>query len=666
MKYRTTNGAFCLEEIDEDFTPEPSAWFTTFVLKSLCSAGTLLNVDEYILEEGYEWLLNQVSGSNSRGFEIEEEDPRFIDEEEQQLLAEVLISSFGCSYPMSQRTSIKRNSLKQWWSRMSRSRLRRMTPLTLAKVAYARQSLNYFDSTWETAVRELKRKRTRSSAGYYFWSNEYHDAHEPIMYETRPHSETIEATAYSLLVFVKVNSRLACRSRRRRGRAYRQCRNMYINPHEIADWLIQWRNGKGLFVGATDTAVATEALASYRESKVIHETNLDVNVTASPSENFTHRMMFDEEDAFLPQSLQDVPLGQNLHVFTAGEGIGQMHVDASYNVPVDVNADCQFTMNVTRFDLDYERLREGNTGVCSVCGPRLTCPKGDRFTCSIESDVAGINAPPTYCLNVCLKYNGNFNHGKTFIRVRMLSGYVPNECDLQEIEGERVVSATFNDDYVLIQLRRVSAEEEECVGFRIMKISDVFRIKPATVTLRSFNVDEWTCPRTYESGDNVVSTPFYCPLQVNDQMRGCSCINDKCVDCGRRNTPGRTQLRALAGASTYAFKLRALAMEEHNGYRHLMFNVEEDLKPCVGDMAQQHVTFVTRQECGCPVFTEGELYWVLGKDFNRYTDEHGNNSFKFFLNANSYLLSSALSSNFPRHSVDITRAYRSTAGRTCN
>ncbi|XP_046381183.2 complement C3-like [Haliotis rufescens] len=673
LKYRTSDGAFCLEEIDEDYTPEPSVWFTTFVLKTLCSTRAVLNIDEHILEEGYEWLLNQVTGSQSRGFEIEDEDPRYIDGEEQQLLAEVLISSFSCSHRISEETVRQRDSFKQWWSRMRKSRLRNMTPLTLAKVTYARQNLNYLDSTWETAVRELKQKGTTNAAGYYFWSDEYHEAHEPIMYKTRPSSETIEATAYSLLVFVKVSLKLPCRTiqqqqrrRRRRGRVYRQCRNMYINPDKIADWLIQWRNGKGLFVGASDTAVATEALAAYRESKRIRETNLDVNVTASPSENFTHRMVFGEEDAFQPQSLQDVPLGQSLQVLTAGHGIGQMHVDASYNIPVDVDADCQFTMNVRRFYPDDESLRAGNTGVCSVCGPRLTCPKGDRFTCSIESGFGGISTPLTYCLNVCLKYNGNYNHGKTYIRVRMLTGYVPNECDLKELEGGRVVKAGYNDDYVEIQLRTVSAEEEECVGFRIWKIHDVFRIKPATVTLRSFNVDKWTCPRTYESGENVVSTPFYCPVQVNNQMRGCSCINDKCVDCGRRANPIMRLLRALARNSLYAFKLRALSMEEHPGYRHMLFNVEEDLKPCIGELAQQHVTFVTRQECGCPEFMEGDLFWVLGRDFNTYTDQQGRNSSKFFLNSNSYLLSSRQSSNFRTHSREITRAYRGSSERTCN
>ena len=39
-------------------------------------------------------------------------------------------------------------------------------------------------------------------------------------------------------------------------------------------------------------------------------------------------------------------MGQKLEVLTKGQGLGQMHVNVEYNVPVDKNANCLFNVTV--------------------------------------------------------------------------------------------------------------------------------------------------------------------------------------------------------------------------------------------------------------------------------------------------------------------------------
>ena len=44
--------------------------------------------------------------------------------------------------------------------------------------------------------------------------------------------------------------------------------------------------------------------------------------------------------------LNKVPVGHKLEVLTKGKGLGQMHVNVEYNVPVDRNANCHFNLSV--------------------------------------------------------------------------------------------------------------------------------------------------------------------------------------------------------------------------------------------------------------------------------------------------------------------------------
>ena len=44
--------------------------------------------------------------------------------------------------------------------------------------------------------------------------------------------------------------------------------------------------------------------------------------------------------------LNKVPVGHKLEVLTQGKGLGQMHVNVEYNVPVDRNANCHFNISV--------------------------------------------------------------------------------------------------------------------------------------------------------------------------------------------------------------------------------------------------------------------------------------------------------------------------------
>lgn len=62
-----------------------------------------------------------------------------------------------------------------------------------------------------------------------------------------------------------------------------------------------------------------------------------------------------------------------------------MHVDASYNIPVDVDADCQFTMNVRRFYPDDERLVHLNEVFHEGCLLLLLRNVGNKGPCLVHS-----------------------------------------------------------------------------------------------------------------------------------------------------------------------------------------------------------------------------------------------------------------------------------------
>ncbi|GFN82626.1 complement component 3 [Plakobranchus ocellatus] len=325
LKYR--EGAFFR------LTPKskPATWLTATVLKTLCFASKLTFVDKAnLIDRGFTWLSGKFQYWDKGT--VEELDWRLSKDSldyRVMLSAEVLIALLQC----------ERFDLEEHANLMSDLALylednihRIQEPMVLAKAAYA---LMLFDPESEIASRAAKRlwsTRRSNENGQIYWSDEKVVETEsiPFWYQLGAKASAIEATSYALLVFLEAGSS--------------------VNADAIADWLVGQRNQNGAFIGAMDSMAAIQALSSYslkkREQERL-EIDLSCNISSEKSSSaYEHSFKFTQQDATSKKSVNNVPVGKKLEVLTKGQGLGQMHVDVEYNIPIDKNANCLFNVSV--------------------------------------------------------------------------------------------------------------------------------------------------------------------------------------------------------------------------------------------------------------------------------------------------------------------------------
>lgn len=606
LSYRKQSGSFALTTDSATAT-----WLTALVLKTLCHAEKIAYVDHAVLiDVGFNWLLDQVDEEEGKLRELDRRLARPSREYDVMLNAEVIISVMEC-----ERTEQDDHNmlLANLLFPLEESLDEITSPLVMAKTAYALTLNDPMEDLTVRAVQRLSEMKRTTHDGLHYWAvnNEDTPPRRPFWYHSGTQASSIEATAYALLVY----SRQA--EMHRSMQVVGLLPDWHVNLDSIAGWLIQKRNSRGAFIGAMDTAAATQALSQYSQAKLgLEEVNLHCNVTTSPMENYTHIFDFNEENAIHPKALTDVPVGRQLHVETRGTGLGQMQVRVEYNVPVEANALCRYNLTVTRRSMSYHRLRDSENDVCAYCN--MGC-EGEQQSDDTRSS-AGVQRRPggrrrqrrqitatrsSICLQVCLRSAIADYSDRTILEIEMLSGFQPYKTDLEQIYAKKeslsLRSLRWDEEKmaVIMTFDQVARRLSTCVSFRALERRDVSRRNPAMVTVRAHEDPEPTCVKSYDPATPEMNLAVYCANSETSNQGQCRCFSGVCGTCiTDSQTPSLSDMTQLTCNSRYVYKIRQTHVNTSTEWIDIEADVISTERP--GDYAETNLQIVTPVNCPCP------------------------------------------------------------------
>ncbi|GFN82617.1 complement component 3-2 [Plakobranchus ocellatus] len=643
MKYR--EGAFF------KLTPksQPATWLTATVLKTLCFASKLTFVDkENLIDKGFTWLAAKFQFSDEGT--IEELDGRLSNdtlESQVMLSAEVLIALLQCErFDFEDHVDLWTNLAMYLEGNIDRIR----EPMVLAKAAYAFTLYDPQSPFATQTVDSLWFKMRRNEQGQIYWSDEEVVEADsiPFWYQLGAKASAIEATSYALLVLLNVNSTVTAEA------------------DAIADWLVGQRNENGAFIGALDSMAAIQALSSYslkkREQERL-EIDLSCNISLEKSSTaYEHSFKFTQQDATSKKSVNNVPVGQKLEVLTKGQGLGQMHVDVEYNVPIDKNANCPFNISVETKHTKIPILQYTYSDpLCSYCN--LNCGDDETETqipFSMDNSGADPVGPPgpnssvgnaghgasrqhnqharllrslpaaskrSICINVCLRYLKEGESGPTSVELEMLTGHRP----------------------VIPDVERIAHGEETCFAFRAIDDEEVGRPTPATVIVKEAGRPQPSCFHEYNPPPGEERLQVFC-ADISHSNRGeCRCVSGFCSEC--LPVPSITnlnydKLKKSVCNSDVVYELELNGKENKNHWSEIDATVVHRNKTgshviSLGDT----IKLITPSFCTCPhsiyspeLLTAHDMIYMLSPDVEKLVDRKGQALFRYLLDKKSQFL----------------------------
>lgn len=628
LTYRNQNGSFSLST-----SSQPATWLTALVLKTLCQADRLAFIDhKRITTPGFQWLLQQIN-SNGTLIEIDRRLAQPSRDYDVMLSAETLIALQECSTTRSFTDSD--NQLMYALSYFLKSAVDGInSPLVMAKTAYALTLHDPTDPASLRAVQRLDSMKRTTVEGLIYWSvkSEQEPPLRPFWYHSGTRASSIEASAYGLLVFALQSEAGADAATvdEELSDEHNTQPDYRIHLDGIAGWLIQKRNSRGAFIGALDTAAASQALSKYSLIKQGDQiVNLHCNVTTNPAINYTHSFDFNQLDAIRPKTLPDVPVGRQLHVETTGTGLGLMQVRVAYNVPVAANADCKYNVTITRHSVSYDSLANENNPMCQFCN--MGCGNADdddvRLSVSASRDQmshgAGRNesrgrghgrfrrerigtSSRSICIEVCIRSTSHHGAGRTILEIEMLSGFQPYHDDVKRLIDRRESLSISGlvwvpeTSIIEIQFNQVPHVRPRCVSFRAIERFEVARRNPANVRARAHEDQEPTCFRSYDPVVAEVNLAVYCANPSNNNQGQCRCFSGLCGTCPAASTTiTYPDVRRLVCNSQYIHKVRQSYVNTSDNWIDMNFDVLSTLKN-KGQPVVSPLHMVTPKQCGCP------------------------------------------------------------------
>ncbi|XP_059153566.1 uncharacterized protein LOC131939337 isoform X2 [Physella acuta] len=294
-----------------------STWLTTAVLRTLCLSNQtgMAYIDKTLLDDGFNWLSLQVTASGM----LQELDARSTQrsrEDELMLLSDVLIALLECN------STVREDQRWLQWEMISTlSKVMKVMrqPLLLAKTLYALLLANHTQGT-QDALHRLGALRT-TRFGLNYWTQNGREKkvgkNVPLWYQEEAEASSVEATAYALLVFLEHETQ--------------------VNIDSIGEWLVAQRGLYGAYRGAMDSTAAIHALAKYtlHQYKKGFGLHLDLRCNVSSGQERKAFLHVTKDNATQPQLIRHVPIGQVLMIKTQGKGLGQVHINVEYSVPVN-------------------------------------------------------------------------------------------------------------------------------------------------------------------------------------------------------------------------------------------------------------------------------------------------------------------------------------------
>ncbi|BFZ20107.1 hypothetical protein BsWGS_23146 [Bradybaena similaris] len=653
LKYQLPDNSFAL-------TPEskkPATWLTAFVLKTLCQASSLAFIDrEKLINAGFLWLANQVNETNGT---VDEQDWRLAKnslEYSIMLSAEVLIAILECN-KSEQRDLLHLQGAIFSFLEDNIDEIKE--PIVLAKVSYAFMLSGDSHDEYTKAKRRLDAMKRKDKQDNIYWSNieETNETKMPIWYHKSPQAYAIEATAYALIVNLNDGD---------------------TEVEAIADWLVGQRNPNGAFIGAMDSTIAIQALAKYSFQKHGMKVDLCCSVKSDMHKKYFESFKFTGENATHQRSLNNVPVGQVLDVNTKGQGLGQMQVNVEYNIPVDKNQKCPFTiiMKVTKTN-DVEG---DNNPLCTQC--KIGCPnrpsKAVRVKVKVHKSVAmkickgkqppykegsicarlkaqkkrasGKKVKPnevlnnkrqsrstheyqTYskksiCIHICIPYRKKQPSDPVGVHIEMLTGYKPVSDDIEKIKTlPNVKHVVFDDttETLRVQLTEVTSRKKTCLSFRAVEEKTVERLMPAVVEVIKPGTNAPMCVLDYHLPVEEENLQTYCAKNDNGDKRECKCFSGQCAK--NKEYTDLHDLKLMMCESSIVYKLQfddknsTATCDEIDAKVIYINKAAENYSVAVGNV----VKVSKPRFCACPRHRQDSSQIILfGSTVETFVDRDGN------------------------------------------
>ncbi|XP_041482021.1 alpha-2-macroglobulin-like isoform X2 [Lytechinus variegatus] len=378
-----------------------STWLTAFVLKCFSQARDFMDIDERDLARTKRWLISNPQDHDNgclvtRG--------RVIHREMQgAVTSPVTMTAFVLISLMEAGGDPQEHSLASAFDCL-RSNIEdngaTMDTYTLAISSYA-LGLGGDYVTQAIALNLLNGRAHGNAAGRYWKRSELPSMDEE---DDHPHchsfcksdSSAVEITSYILLAYMHRNMPVS---------------DVLIQTMPMVKWLNTQRNGNGGFSSTQDTVLGLQALSEFAELAYDPEVPLDVTIDVSAtraSPNNPQELSFtvDHHNSLVLQreELEEVPT--ELTLTATGRGCVLFQAEMMYNVPV--SSPNRLLFDITTTVRDWETNAVTEPGVC-----------GDKI------------------LDICVRYVGSDNEtGMATMEVKMVSGYVPHEQFLNELQRD--------------------------------------------------------------------------------------------------------------------------------------------------------------------------------------------------------------------------------------
>ncbi|XP_061077546.1 complement C3-like [Conger conger] len=402
----------------------------------------------------------------------------------------------------------------------------------------------------------------------------YEQTHWPV---PGSHFFTLEATGYALMALVNAKK--------------------FDQAGKVVKWLTEQRFHGGGYGSTQATVIVFQAVAMYmRQVSAVKDVDLHVSLDVA-GRTKPIKWSYSKSNAHITRS-EKTRIDQDLTVTAKGTGQGTMSVVTIYNaLPEEKKVDC------TMFDLTVRLERERKA--------------------TME------DAHETYKLTIDLLYRSNRDSTMSIVDVTMLTGFIPDEKDLQRlttgkdknvqrIETDKQLSEKGS---LIFYLDKVSHKLSDRVVFRIHKINRVGLLQPAAVSVYEYNSKENHCRKFYHPEKKDGALNRICHEDV------CRCAEEKCSYQKKQDSEQEFDRVTIACSAGMDYVYKAKLIRPYLSYTIDRFTVlvEEVIKEGTDSgLKGKQRTFMAHPSCREAIgLKEGKTYLIMGKSDDLIRDEDG-------------------------------------------
>ncbi|KAG8573862.1 hypothetical protein GDO81_008889 [Engystomops pustulosus] len=398
---------------------------------------------------------------------------------------------------------------------------------------------------------------------------------------------SIEATSYALLALLKLEASHAV-----------------MEP--VVRWLIRQQFYGDKYVSTQATMMLFQALAQFDVAKgTDNHTEMDVIFTL-PGRTLSTTQRIDVQSGLQARSEQ-TNINKDFVVTAKGIGQASLKVMAVY------------------YELATEKGEE--------------CKNYDLSVTVTKEPIVTSDTLETISIKICFRHLKSVDATMSIIDVSMMTGFSPDEKDLKRLKDgvDKYISefeinkGAFDKGTLIIYLKKVSHEEEECLKFRLNKHLEVGLVQPGSVTIYDYYAPESRCQKFYHYIEDNTYFGRICHENV------CRCAEGKCLMDQEKKDAESRLADACSSGMDHVYKVTLLQSyyeKDFDKYEMLVTDVYK--KGTDEDAKGNKRIFLSHVRCRKNIKLEiGKDYIVFGSSKNVwYTETFG---YSYVLSSDSWI-----------------------------